>query len=106
MIDDNKYDKSYENIYKEFINTQNNSLESLLNDKISAGVFDSKSKNRISVQNIKKSEIFISENIDETFTNAIYNSSYRKFINTQKPENYNGYEIKMEQIESEMTDSL
>jgi len=49
LIDDNKYGKSYENIYKEFINTQNNSLESLLNDKISAGVFDSKSKNRISV---------------------------------------------------------
>lgn len=106
LIDDNKYGKSYKNIYKEFINRQNNSLEGLLNEKISAGVFNSKSKNRVSVQKIKESEIFTSENIDKTFTNAIFNSSYRKYINTQKPENYNEYEIRMEQIESEMTDSI
>ena len=106
LIDDNKYGKSYKKIYKEFINRQNKSLESLLNEKISTGIFNSKSKNRISVQKIKDSEIFNSENIDETFTNAIFNSSYRKYINTQKPENYNEYEIRMEQIESEMTDSI
>jgi hypothetical protein len=86
----------------EFINKQNKSLESLLNEKINTGIFNSKSKNRISVQRIKKSEIFI----DKTFTNAIFNSSYRKYINTQKHENYNEYEIRMEQIESEMTDSI
>ena len=106
LIEDNIYGKSYKKIYKEFINRQNNSLEGLLNEKISTGVFYSKSKNRVSVQKIKENEIFTSENIDETFTNAIFNSSYRKFINTQKPENYNEYEIRVEQIESEMTDSL
>ena len=106
LIDDNKYGKSYKKIYMEFINKQNKSLESLLNEKIDTGIFNSKSKNRISVQKIKKSEIFTSENIDKTFTNAIFNSSYRKYINTQKHENYNEYEIRMEQIESEMTDSI
>ena len=73
----------YKKIYMEFINRQNKSLESLLNEKISTGIFNSKSKNRISVQKIKDSEIFTSENIDETFTNIIFNSSYRKYINTQ-----------------------
>ena len=52
----------------EFINRQNKSLESLINEKINTGIFNSKSKNRISVQKIKKSEIFTSENIDKTFT--------------------------------------
>ena len=106
LIDDNKYGKSYKKIYKEFINRQNELLENILDEKIKTGIFNSKSKNRISIQKIKKSEIFTSENIDKTFNNAIFNSSYRKYINTQKPENYNEYEIRMENIESEMTDSI
>ena len=34
ILDDNKYGRSYKKIYKEFINKQNESLESLLNEKI------------------------------------------------------------------------
>ena len=34
LIDDNKYGKSYKKIYLEFINRQNKSLESLINEKI------------------------------------------------------------------------
>ena len=36
----------------------------------------------------------------------IFNSSYRKYIDTHKHENYNEYEIRLKQIESEMTNSL
>ena len=106
IIDDNKYGKSYKKMYKKFIKMQNSSLESLLNEKIRTGVFNSNSKNRISVQNIKDNEIFTPQKLNETFTNVIFNSSYRKYIDTKKHENYNEYEIRIDQIESEMTYSI
>jgi len=59
--------------------------------KISTGVFNIKSKNRISIQKIKDSEIFTSKKLNKIFTNVLFNSSYRKYIDTQKPENYNEY---------------
>ena len=40
------------------------------------------------------------------FTKVLFNSSYRKYIDTKNHENYNEYEIRLEQIESEMTNSL
>ena len=54
LIDDNKYGKSYKKIYKEFINRQNNSLEGLLNEKIITGIFNNKSKNRVSRKTLFK----------------------------------------------------
>jgi len=106
LIDDNKYGKSYKKIYKEFINRQNKALESLLNEKIRTGVFNSNSSKKISVQKIKENEIFTSEKLNKVFTDVIFNSSYRKYIDTRKPENYNEYEIRIDQIESEMTYSI
>ena len=105
LIDDNKYGKSYKNIYKIFIDKQNNELENLLEIKIQSGEFNVKCKNRINVQQIKENEIFnLSKKSD--FTTIIFNSSYRKYIDTKKHENYNEYEISLEEIESEMTNSL
>ena len=105
LIDDNEYGKSYRKIYKEFINKQNNELESLLDIKINSGEFNSNCKNKINIQQIKENEIF-SLTKKFKFTKVIFNSSYRKYIDTQKHENYNEYEIRLKQVESEMTDSL
>ena len=58
LIDDNKYGKSYKDIYKIFIDRQNKELESLLDIKIESGEFNANSKNRINVQHIKENEIF------------------------------------------------
>ena len=106
LIDDNKYGKSYKkDIYKIFIERQNNELEDLLDKKIISGEFNCNCKNRISVQQIKENEIF-SLTRKFNFTKVIFNSSYRRYIDTQKHENYNDFEIRLKQIESEMTDSL
>ena len=107
IIDDNKYGygKSYKDIYTKFIERQNNILEELLDIKIDSGEFNSNCKNRINVQQIKENEIF-SLTKKFNFTKVLFNSSYRKYIDTKKHENYNEYEIRLEQIESEMTDSL
>ena len=43
---------------------------------------------------------------ESSFTAVIFNSSYRKYLDTHKHENYNEYEIRLKQIESEMTNSL
>jgi len=105
LIDDNEYGKSYRKIYKEFINKQNNELEGLLDIKINSGEFNANCKNKINIQQIKENEIF-SLTKKFKFTKVIFNSSYRKYIDTQKHENYNEYEIRLKQVESEMTDSL
>ena len=105
IIDDNKYGKSYKDIYKIFIDKQNNELESLINIKIKSGEFNINCKNRINVQQIKENEIFSSSK-ESKFIEIIFNSSYRKYLDTYKHENYNEYEIRLKQIESEMTNSL
>jgi hypothetical protein len=105
LIDDNKYGKSYKKIYKVFIDRQNKELESLLNIKINSGEFNVNCKNKINIQQIKENEIF-SMTKKFSFTKTIFNSSYRKYIDTKKHENYNEYVIRLKQVESEMTNSL
>jgi len=105
LIEDNKYGKSYKEIYKIFIDRQNNELESLLDKKINSGEFNTNCKNRINVQQIKENEIF-SFTKKFKFTKVLFNSSYRRYIDTQKHENYNEYIINLKQIESEMTNFL
>ena len=105
LIDDNKYGKSYKKIYKEFIDRQNKELESLLNIKINSGEFNFNCKKKINIQQIKENEIFSMTN-KFSFTKTIFNSSYRKYIDTKKHENYNEYVIRLNQVELEMTNSL
>ena len=105
LIEDNKYGKSYKAIYKEFAERQNNELEDLLQIKINSGEFNINCKNKINIQQIKENEIF-SLTKKFKFTKVIFNSSYRKYIDTKKHENYNEYVISLKQIESEMTNSL
>ena len=105
LIDDNKYGKSYKEIYKKFINKQNEELEDLLNKKISSGEFNNNCKERINVQQIKKNEIFILSK-SSNFIEILFNSSYRKYIDTKKQDDYKEYEIDLKQIEEEMTNSF
>ena len=77
LIDDNKYGKSYKEIYKKFINKQNEELEDLLNKKISSGEFNNNCKERINVQQIKKNEIFILSK-NSNFIKILFNLYYRK----------------------------
>ena len=105
LIEDNKYGKSYKKIYKVFIDRQNKELEGLLNIKINSGEFNVNCKNKINIQQIKENEIF-SMTKKFSFTKTIFNSSYRKYIDSKKHENYNEYVIRLKQVESEMTDSL
>ncbi len=108
LVDDNKYGKTYKKIYETFIEKQNKQLEDLLNAKINIGIFNNNCKNRISVQKIKENEIF-TFNIPKkkfNFIEVIFNSSYRKIIDTQNYENYNEYEINLNSIETKMTNLL
>ena len=107
LDDNNKYGKTYKKIYKKFIDKQNKGLEKLLDIKINNGVFDSNCKNKINIQQIKEDEIF-TFNIPKKFNfiEVIFNSSYRKVIDTQKYENYNEFEINLDSIETKMTDLL
>ena len=102
LIDDNKYGKSYREIYKIFIESQNKELESLLDKKIDSGVFNINCKRKINVQQIKEKEIFTLPKKCK----VLFNSSYRKYIDTKKHENYNEYVIRLEQIEVDMANSF
>ena len=108
LVDDNKYGKTYKKIYKIFIEKQNEDLENLLDKKINIGIFNNNCKNTISVQQIKENEIF-TFNIPEkkfNFIEVIFNSSYRKVIDTQNYEDYNEYKISLDSIETKMTNLL
>ena len=105
IIDDNKYGKSYKEIYKIFVDKQNNELKGLLNLKISSGELNPSCKKSINVQQVKENEIF-SFNKEKENAKILFNSSYRKYIDTRNHENYNEYEIRLKQIESEMTSTF
>ena len=97
IIDENKYGKTYKNIYKKYIELQNKELESLLNIKIDKRIFNENCKIKTNVQQIKENEIFTFD-IPKIFNfiSVVCNSSYRKIIDTQNYENYNEYEINLE----------
>ena len=108
LIDDNKYGKTYQKIYGKFIEKQNEQLKDLLDAKINLGIFNNNCKNRISVQQLKENEIF-TFNIPKkkfNFIEVIFNSSYRKVIDTKNYENYNEYEISLDSTETKMTNLL
>ena len=108
LVNDNKYGKSYKEIYDIFIKKQNSELEDLLDKKINLGIFNYNCKNSISVQQVKENEIFTFNSAKKKFDfiEVVFNSSYRKVLDTQNYENYNEYQINLELIEKNMTDLL
>ena len=103
VIDDsNEIGKSYKNIYKIFIEKQNDALKDILEIKI-----NSNCRNKINIQQIREDEIFILNTTEKfSFIDTVYNSSYRKIIDTQSEKNYNTLEINLPVIEENMTDLL
>ena len=62
---------------------------------------------KINIQKIKENEIFtddLFENIN--FIELIFDSSYRKIIDTGKYKNYNEFELDLDLIESELTNKI
>ena len=108
VIDDNnEVGKTYKKIYKKFIEKQNNEIKEILDIKINEGIFNSNCRNKINVQQIKEDEIFNLNSSEKfSFIDIIYNSSYRKVIDTQNEKDYNSFEINLLDIEEDMTELL
>ncbi len=112
LLDDkNKFFEIYKHIYKTFAEEQNKKLDGLLNIKINTGIFDISCRNKINIQQIKENEIFtliFPKDADTTFIDIIFNSSYRKIIDseTRSNDSYKEYDINFDIIEEYMTDLL
>ena len=109
MDDKNEFCIVYKNIYKKFAEEQNKKLENLLDIKINSGIFDMNCKNRINIQQIDEKGIFtLNFQKDISFIDILFNSSYRKIIDSDNRSNdsYKEYEINYELIEEYMTDLL
>ena len=107
LDDDNKYGKAYKKIYNIFGKKQNDKLKEILKIKYQEGIFNSNSMKKINIQKIKENEIFTDdlwENIN--FIELIFNSSYRKIIDTGKYQDYNEFELNLDLLESEMTNKI
>ena len=105
VIDDNnEIGKTYKNIYKIFIEKQNDSLKDILEIKIKNGIFNSNCRNKINVQQIREDEIYSLDKI--SILEIIFNYSYRTIIDSKKYEKYNSFEIDYKTIEEIMTDTL
>jgi len=107
LDENNKYGKTYIKIYGEFVKKQNKKLEALLDIKSKQGIYNSNCMTKINIQRIKEDEIFTYNVFKKlNFYEVMFNSSYRKVIDTLKYENYNEFEIFLDLLEEEMTDLL
>ena len=107
LDENNKYGKTYKKIYMEFIKRQNKKLEELLKIKSGQGKYNSNCMIKINIQEIKDDEIFTYNIFKKlNFYEVMFNSSYRKIIDTLKYENYNEFVIFLDLLEEEMTDLL
>ena len=105
----NKFGKTYIDIYKMFIKQQNDKLEELLNIKIEKGIFDVNCKNRINIQQVNEKEIFtliLPKKV--TFVDILFNASYRKILDNFpiSYRAYKEYKINYYMIEDILTDLL
>ena len=106
---DTKFGVNYKNIYKKFAKEQNEKLENLLNKKIKRKIFDINCKNRINIQQINEKEIFtLNFPKQNSFIDILFNSSYRKILDSETKSNelYKEYKIDYDLIEENMTELL
>ena len=109
MEDSNNFGKTYKIIYQKFIKIQNESLEPLLDIKISKGIFDKNCKDRINIQQINEREIFnLQLPKNASIVDVLFNSSYRKILDSEtlNYKSYKEYYINFDMIEDYMTDLL
>ena len=79
--ENNKFGKTYKEIYKFFINQQNDKIKNLLDLKIERGVFDINCLKGINIQQINEKEIF-TLNLPKkvTFIDILFNSTQLLFV--------------------------
>ena len=108
VVDDsNEITQSYKTIYKNFINLQNSEVDELLSIKVRENIFDVNCKEKINIQNIKENEIFLMNLPNKfSFTEVLFNNSYRKIALDSEYQTYNEYEIDLESIEEDLTEIL
>jgi len=107
LDENNKYGKTYIKLYEKFAKKQNEKLEEILNIKSKQGKYNINSIMKINIQAIKEDEIFTYRAFKNIkFIEVMFNSSYRRIIDTLKYENYNEFEIFLDLFEKELTDSL
>ena len=105
VIDDNKeIGKTYKNIYKIFIEKQNNILKDILEIKIQNGKFNENNKKTINIQQIREEEICSFDKI--SILELTFDSSYRTIIDTKNYKKYNSFEIDYKAIEENIFDQL
>jgi len=110
LLDGNtKFGINYKNIYKNFAKEQNEKLGNLLDKKIKNGIFDIICKNRINIQQINEKELFtLSFPKEISFIDILFNSSYRRILDSETRNNelYKEYKIEYNLIEENMTELL
>ena len=94
--ENNRFGKSYKDIYKNFIKKQNEEIDNLLEIKINKEIFDKNCKNKINIQEINENDIF-------SF-NSINDFCFTKLIFAKNNCNSNTSDINYSLIESNMTD--
>ena len=108
FIDDqNEFGKSYKKIYAEFIKEQNEEISDLLENKIEKEVFERNCKDKINIQSASENEVFITNLSDKfSFVEVAFNCSYRKIALDKNFNSYNQFEVDLDEIEEEMTETL
>ena len=109
LDDDNRFGRTYKDIYKHFTEEQNKEIENWLDFKREKGIFDINCKNKINIQKINENEIYTSKLPPKiSFIDIIFNSSYRKILDSdiRSYELYKEYAINYDSIEEKMTDLL
>ena len=107
LDENNKYGKTYIKLYEKFAKMQNEKLEEILNIKSKQGKYNINSIMKINIQGIKEDEIFTYRAFKNIkFIEVMFNSSYRRIIDTLKYENYNEFKIFLDLLEKELTDLL
>ena len=107
LDENNKYGKCYKRFYEEFAQKRNKKLLEFLDIKSKEGKYNSNCFMEIDIQQINGEEIFTDDAFKKlNFIEVMFNSSYRKFIDTQNYENYNDFIIFLDVLEEEITDLL
>ena len=107
LDENNKYGKYYKRFYEEFVKKRNKKFLEFLDIKSKEGKYNSNYFMEIDIQQINGEEIFTDDTFKKlNFIEAMFNSSYRKFIDIQNYENYNDFIIFLDVLEEEITDLL
>ena len=104
IIDDNEFSENFKSIYKQFIDSHNETLNDLFEMKYKN--IEELKKDKSDIQNITKEEEIFTIRKDFSIQNLLFNNSYRKVIINCDFSEFNKFEINLEFIEKILTDML